>query len=270
MSSSDQQPKITIESLIRLKRAERPAPEFWLNFDRELRQKQLAALVEKRPWWQNLPRFFVRKVYLPVGATAILTFTLVSVRYYAPSQVAQAGSAVALTAASSQTPDSKLISSTLVSSPLVNRVEQLTPEAPVEILSNSLVEPSARNSPADVVSPAYVEHSDSPSARSIAANLAHVEQSEPELLNAVLGTRFGSPARGQATLSATVVELASLTTGSARRTRLVAHYNDHQVNSEPATSDSVRERLSHRLADADFNDRFSRIGLKGDQVSLKF
>jgi len=72
-----QRPKVTIEDLIRLKRDERPAAEFWVNFDHELRQKQLTALLEKRAWWQELPQLFMRRAYLPVGATAILAFTFV-------------------------------------------------------------------------------------------------------------------------------------------------------------------------------------------------
>jgi len=40
--------RVTLEDLLCLKRAERPPPEFWSEFERELRQKQLAALVERR------------------------------------------------------------------------------------------------------------------------------------------------------------------------------------------------------------------------------
>ena len=72
--SGDPKPKVTLEDLLRLKRAERPAPEFWARFDRELRAKQLAALVEKRPWWQGLPEWALnwRLFHLPLGATAVL------------------------------------------------------------------------------------------------------------------------------------------------------------------------------------------------------
>ena len=44
---------VSVEDLLRLKRAERPPDSFWADFDRQLRAKQLAALVEKRPWWQG-------------------------------------------------------------------------------------------------------------------------------------------------------------------------------------------------------------------------
>ena len=67
---------MTLEDILRLKRAERPSAEFWSQFDRELRVKQLAALVEKRPWWRtiSLGRILggVRRFHLPLGATAVL------------------------------------------------------------------------------------------------------------------------------------------------------------------------------------------------------
>ena len=109
MSQPDQRPKVTVEDLLHLKRAERPDAGFWTSFERELRQKQLTALLEKRPWWQMLPQLITRRVYLPVGATAILAFTLVSVKYYAPAPLAQvaapaADSAVAADRTTASTP----------------------------------------------------------------------------------------------------------------------------------------------------------------------
>ena len=75
---------ITLEDILRLKRAERPPAEFWESFDRELRAKQLAALVEKRPWWRSLPRAFslsgFTRFHLPVGATAVLAITFLATR----------------------------------------------------------------------------------------------------------------------------------------------------------------------------------------------
>ena len=38
---------VSLEDLLRLKRAERPPESYWADFDRQLRAKQLAALVEK-------------------------------------------------------------------------------------------------------------------------------------------------------------------------------------------------------------------------------
>ena len=56
----------------------------------------------------------------------------------------------------------------------------------------------------------------SPSARSIAANLARLEQSEPELLDAVVGNRLSSPARVQ-TVAFQPSELSTMQSTASKR-----------------------------------------------------
>lgn len=91
MTPSDRtgRPKVTIEALIQLKRAERPPAEFWDRFDRELRVKQLAAIVEKRPWWHALlPRPMSRpatRATAAVAAAALGAIALMVVREYHPA-----------------------------------------------------------------------------------------------------------------------------------------------------------------------------------------
>lgn len=261
MPNSDHRAKATIEDLLHLKRAEQPDAAFWSNFDRELRQKQLTALLEKRPWWQTVPQLLARRAYLPIGATAILAFTLVSIKYYAPVQVVQADRIPVGTNATPSHFDaapSHQMASAPVSSPLVNRNDPASKELTADTVTLATSQPATTDEM-------------SPSARSIAANLAHLEQSEPELVNSVMGNHLSSPARVRETPSP-AMELASLSSSSgSTRSRLLAHYNDRQASSpEPVTTDAVRERIARRLADTDYTERFSRIGLKGDQVSLKF
>lgn len=78
--------KVTIEDLLRLKRAERPSPEFWTRFERDLRAKQLAAMIEKRPWWVGLrlPQLGrqLARFQVPAGAAAALALSFVAVREY--------------------------------------------------------------------------------------------------------------------------------------------------------------------------------------------
>jgi len=273
MRNPDQGSKIAIEDLLRLKRAERPSAEFWPTFERELRQKQLTALLNKRPWWRELPQLITRRAYLPVGATAVLAFTLVSLKYFGPVQVASlleggtASPAVAANTPAERQPADQIISPT--SSPLVNREsesvarteDRVNPPTNSASLSTVVTETKVAS-----LSP---DQTESPSARSIAANLEHFAQSEPELVNAVLGSRLSSPVRVQPAV-APVVELASLSANGSKRSRLLANYNDRPLSPEPTAPESVRERLSRRLGDADYTERFSRIGLKGSQVSLKF
>lgn len=80
--------KVRLEELLRLKRAERPSPEFWTRFEQDLRAKQLAAIIEPRPWWMTLrlPQIArtVARYQLPVGAAAVLALGFVVVREYRP------------------------------------------------------------------------------------------------------------------------------------------------------------------------------------------
>jgi len=278
MPDLDHQSKITIEDLLRLKKVERPSADFWVTFERELRQKQLSALVEKRTSWRDIPQFFVRRAYLPIGATAILAFTLVSIKFYSSSAVPQvAESTTASTSPVKSDYEAPVTSSAevvyispSVSSPLVNRADQTVALTEVSTVHSS-PQPTAESA-TDALQPQFVPASEnSPSARSIAANYARLEQSEPELINSVLGSRLSAPSRLRAATSTPVVELASLQTVSSKRTRLLARYNERQPAADLTAPDAVRERVSRRLGDSDFNDHFNRgVGLKGDKVSLKF
>ena len=275
MSDSPQRPKVTLEDLLHLKRAERPDAEFWNNFERELRQKQLTALLEKRPWWRELPQLLTRRSYLPIGATAILAFTLVSIKYYTPAQLTQveapaAGTSVAIR--NLPEPAFSVTVSAPVSSPLVNRNDPAAPRLDDRMAATTMVTavpavaPSTAVPMPQMVAPPAVETS---SARSIAANFARLEQSEPELINAIAGNRLSSPARVQyASVQGT--ELASVPTSASKRSRLLAQYSDRQLAPEPTAPAIVRERLARRLGDPEITERISRLGLRGDAVSLKF
>ena len=70
--------------------------------------------------------------------------------------------------------------------------------------------------------------------------------------------------------TAPVVELAAVAAVASKRSRLLAHFDDRHFTPDPQAPEIVRERLTRRMADTDRGDRFSRIGVKGDQVSLKF
>ncbi len=67
---------VSLEDLLRLKRAERPPEGFWADFERGLREKQLAALLPRRPWWQRwADAGFARwagRLALPLGAAGLI------------------------------------------------------------------------------------------------------------------------------------------------------------------------------------------------------
>jgi hypothetical protein len=256
MSDRRQNQKVSLEDLLQLKRAERPTPEFWSNFERELRQKQLTALVEKRRWWHELPGLFNRRVYLPAGAAAAVAFTLVAVRYHSPMAVTQVAenSAPRIEAAD---PAVEMLPATVVPS-LVQASRYEEPVADVQ--------PATVASAAPAVAQAAARDEISPSARSIAANLARLEQSEPELLQAVMGSRLSSSARVQ---NAAVQVEPEAEEEAAPRYRLIARYADRALTPQPSAPAMVRERIARRLGD-DLGDGMSRFGVGGDRVSLKF
>lgn len=59
---SEDQKKVTVEDLLRLKRSERPDNAFWGDFDRELHQRMLQTLVRKDPWYVHAMRGLTGKM----------------------------------------------------------------------------------------------------------------------------------------------------------------------------------------------------------------
>ena len=267
MLPSEQKSPVTIEDLLRLKKTERPGTEFWSQFERELRQKQLTALVQKRRWWHDLPVLLSRRVYVPAGAAAIVAFTLMTVRYSASGPVAQIENTAPKIAAAD--PAIETLPVTEVSSTDRSYVRPEESVAPVRVARHDAA-PSASAS-SDVTEgvgllPVQVaqRETETPSARFVAANLERLEQSEPDLVNAVMGSRL-TPAR-----AATNADLS--TDGdvdAAKKYRLIARYAEHSLSPEPAAPALLRERIARRLGD-DITERISRVGLEGSRVSLKF
>lgn len=85
----------TLEDLLRFKKAERPSPEFWAEFDRGLRKKQLAALVKQPQGWARVRPVMARSLRWAVPATAAAAVAMVvgqlavsTARHEAPVAVA--------------------------------------------------------------------------------------------------------------------------------------------------------------------------------------
>jgi hypothetical protein len=261
MQNPESNPKVSLEELLRLKRAERPSQEFWQNFEREMRQKQLTALVKKRHWWHNMPVLLGRRVYIPAGAAAAVAFSLVSLRFLSPQSVAEAEDNASPLVAVAE-PKIEVLPVTVVAGLSTREEESYRVEPTV-----ASAEPAPVRSQVSDESPVMVASSDmtTPSSRSIAANLARLEQSEPELIHSVMGSRLSSPARTLAVASVQPETEAD----SAQRYRLIARYADRALSPQPVAPASVRERIARRLGD-DLVDDISRIGVKGSRVSLKF
>jgi hypothetical protein len=263
MSDKNNRPPVTIEDLLQLKRAERPSQEFWVRFEGELRQKQLAALLDRRPWWQSAAHLFAgRRIFVPVGAAAALVLTLGSMRYFAPEQVASAKPpGMVPTIATVEKSEAFAVSvapavvATHVAPAAVVRNDEPQP-APVIALSSNLPERATE-----------LVLWNTRTADASAANLVRVDQAET---SEVVNDRFFAAVSQLQKPDVTPADLPAVTAATSKRSRLLAQFGERYYAPEPQAPKSVRDRVTRQLADTDFNDRFSRIGVKGDQVSLKF
>lgn len=139
-------PKVSIEELLRLKRAERPPEDFWARFDAELRAKQLAALVEK-PSWAGVLRARFARLALPLGAAAACVMgaaVWVQTRPVPAVAVAAATSPVTPSAA-------PVVSGAIAQLPVVTEPELPALVASAPVPAAAMPEPAPVHSPAPAV-----------------------------------------------------------------------------------------------------------------------
>ncbi|MCP5529690.1 MAG: hypothetical protein H7A44_04540 [Opitutaceae bacterium] len=278
MKPESTRPQVTLEQLLRVKRAERPQPEFWQQFEREMRVKQLAAIVEPRPWWAAFIRVGARvaRYQVPVGATAIFALTLLTVREYQTPPVSEEQFAPTIVEREVQTMPGPAVA-VVVPAPAVA-------ETPVkEIDKTPAVAVAASNAATPTVTPdralrtmpmlggAGIEN-DSPTARMIAANLEAVKNSAPELAQ-LINRVSGMDALIAPQQKTEVIDpLARVTVNPDRRSsRLlasalpVASYSSGEISTEANTA-----RLSRTLTEERLYDSVSRFGFNANRVAIKF
>lgn len=259
-------PKVTIEDLLRLKRAERPHQDYWVQFESEMRQKQLAALLRKDPWWTRLAHGLGRKHYLQLGASAALVaMVLLNVREQnvtlpdsnrpAPSMAGVAGGL--------ENPQEAIAASDPVADS--NHVDEVLATTEVQVATNT---DSKEVSAAVAADPA--EKIVTQIHRSLAAEIAELGQMEAGV-NPVDLMNHGRMAATARTESARQQpELGSVSISPNRKAfRLLAGYEDRRFVPEPNAPDIVRERLARRLSDQDLADQVRRLDVKGDRLSLR-
>jgi len=263
---------VRVEDLLKVKRAERPPAEFWAEFERELRVKQLAAIVEPRPWWAPFIRVGARvtRYQLPVGAAAILALSFVTVSEYravdARSRSA-AESAVPVMASHLPAPArlAEAPARSALAAPVAVELAAIEVNPPADLAAEPAPTGQVSHMVA-VVEAAAVESELSPSALYIAANLAAVQADNPALVEEAFGAvsrrnEAREPARDPLT------QLGS--PGESRRSRLLA-----TALPALATSNEVgvgnSHRVARRLTEERLYDSISRVGVQGDRVAFKF
>lgn len=276
---SERDHPITIEAILRLKRAERPPAEFWTTFDRELRAKQLSALVGKRPWWQNFPKTFPRlfRYRIPLGASAVVALTLISLRHERVAPVVRAiGPSEAGSAAVVETASSPVVMAPAVVQELTKPMERAfvavsEPTREGTLNATAIAETPSVSRPA--VAPGAgmridrVVESPAPSTIESAANVAAFRASEPEVSRTLLAQNNGFDAR-PVVARAVVEPLQQMTPpGESRRSRILT-----AMVATAASDSSYRttERAASRIAEDRLYDQIQRFGARGDRVNLKF
>ena len=268
MKETERRPRVTLEDLLQLKRAERPPAEFWAEFDRTLRAKQLAAIVETRPWWRNwTTRKALVRVCVPLGTTALIAMTFGSFRIAAVK------------------PSTDRIAS--------NRVTVQAPLASVSVEENMVHPAVAESTMASAASMSSTqgngsEHQSSPaeaqpqttgdasaseiSSEQMLASSTATVKAAGQALAQLIGLGDNANLQSVAAHSTVVEPLTQVATPrDNRRSRLLAYsvsFDPHAADSSDAVRS--RERITHRLSDDAIYDSITRLGLSGDRVSIKF
>jgi hypothetical protein len=287
---------VSVEDLLRLKRAERPPAEFWNEFDRQLRAKQLAALVEKRPWWHGVQRGFLqmRRFQLPLGAAAALVVTFVAVRdHSSPPHARQVGAldteVPTVSAQDLRVPTASSVGAHAIGSTITEAVadasiapasdnERFSPAAevlsdvPVVATSNSrgglsLSTADAFSTITALTGASIAAEPQSPSARFIAANYAAAQAADG------VGATLLPVAQGfesRAMPARTIVEPLHQMTPPGEQRR-AARYMAAMVSTPAAeTSARVTERAASRISAEELYDQVNRFGTRHGGFNVKF
>lgn len=276
MNSPRQKPVISIDDLLRLKRAERPPESFWGEFERNLRAKQLAAIIEPRPWWAPLIRIGARftRYQLPVGAAAILTVSFLTVREYrtadfspsygpdtTASLTVRAEPSQAMESAHAQTASAPVaISEMPVTSGIVAAAA-----LPVRSIE---VDPMPAQSSAKVAASdgaGSTRLSSSPSGRYMASNLAAVQSAEP-----TFGNAFSPPNREFNTRQTMREPLAQIAPPSESRLARLLSPSLPAVGAISEASLRSTDRVARNITEDRLYDTISRISARGAGVAVKF
>lgn len=279
--------KVTIEQLLRLKRAERPSPEFWTRFEQDLRAKQLAAIIEKRPWWISLrlPQAgrMLARFQVPVGAAAVLALSFVVVREYRPAaSVPGADTSVEVAATVPMAPVHEqvvrgVVVTTAKSAPLAVS-SRVTSEA-------DAAAPAASMGTGELMAmiPWAAPRSDSQSEAETSPVIGELTQVHfASAINPGADHDFGGrveldPAGVSAAVLASdeasaPVRVSPVSPREVRRNRILSTLMvaDNSSEAEPSRMTQVREVIASSLDEDRLYDSVRRIGMGGDRLTLKF
>lgn len=278
----DSKRRVAIEDLLHLKRAERPPAEFWAEFDRQLRAKQLAALVGKRAWWQNFPRIFTgfSRYRLPLGAAAIMAVSFVSVRDYlknSPASAEREQSAMVLVSNGNNVVNSVSVegmSANESHEPIRSNVSSSVRGAGISAVSGGMnVETDALRGISQGIAAVRGSDSELPLERLASAprfvdpSIKPAQPIEPVSSRGLLVSGSGFEARAMPARQ--IVEPLQQMVPPSERTRaklLTAMVSMSSAETPMRSSD----RAANRLSEERLYDQIHRFGARGAGVSMKF
>lgn len=282
MKREPQRP-VTLEDLLRLKRAERPADDFWSEFDRQLRAKQLAALVEKRPWWRSvsLAAFLasLRRFQLPLGATAVLAVSYVAYRgnyavHSIPVVEPASGELVQFMAPAIEEASGRVEEGAAqqVSADLPQRVSSPSSALPQAEVEQSAATP--RHDGLSVLPPRFAAGLEDSSPASFSGSTLSADSNwsagvviEPVASRSLLATSTRFEARTFPTRPA-VEPLKQITPPAERRGARILTAMVSMASVESAMR--ATERAASRLSEEELYEQIRRVGAFGAGVNVKF
>jgi len=283
MKPDNDQPKMTLEQLLRVKRAEKPSPEFWAQFERELRVKQLAAIVEPRPWWAPFIRVGSRlaRYQMPVGAAAVVALALLTVRQYDTAGQRAGHSPVPQVAEKSEKRGLTLAASADVG---VKSEDARSPNASAGSLSAGM--PRAHRAAAvssqalgagAMLGGAASDHRDdvdsgSVAAQMVAANFEVVRSSEPELVPLLELALAAQAQPSQVAVAAVRDPLSRAGSQAAQRrsSRLLGSAIPVTASVVASAVGDSSLRLNRSISEERLYDSMRRGRLSAERVPIKF
>ena len=289
--------KPTLEALLRLKRSEKPDDLFWEQFDHRLRQKQLAAIIEPRPWWLGLVLVGRRfaPAGLPLSAAAAALVAVIALRSESPFASAPAPAKIASVAHVARTPGVPAEagataplsvvrdnSSTSVPLPVESgsdSSEASGPAAPLGLESavGAIAAADAGSAAPAVVDTSVVETlleiatapaNPTASERTIEENLAVIRAEQPEFAS----TNLPLSPQGGAALEADASEpVLKMEVRNPRHARVLLAMADNPAVETARAIGHLRDGLARSLDDEDsLAGSASRLGVGGDRFSVSF
>jgi hypothetical protein len=294
MNQLDPKQPVSLEDLLHLKRAEQPPETFWLQFESELRAKQLAAIVDRPSWysWRNISRLLARQS-LPIGATAALALGLLSFQGYrarSASSVLVAPVAPAVSAASQDEldPSAGVSMDSVPDAPAETAVAAPASLAAAEVNSSATSHPTGSEArtvppaqvhaavgltPAGTADPfsALVGSPNHPAQPIAPQSDAWSHFGDQQLASNSLATAVGFTPHGfSAPISEPLAQMATplderramLLSGSLPRAETVG-------DDSTALNSDDRSAASH-LSDDRLYESVSRLGVGGNRLSIRF